>query len=109
MDLFILRNHKGEASAVIDISDKPTNFDKLVAFGLDPLIYRINWLGPDHAYIWEFWWGTTPFYINRISEIDIKDYANIVSFKKKIRDNNLINLPKGGASSPSHLHDNFMI
>jgi hypothetical protein len=111
MDNFILRNHEGKACRLLDISNLPTDFDKLVGFCLDPLIYRISWLGPDNAYIWEFWWGTTPFTIHRVSNKDIssRDLNNLTEFTYNIKSTKSKGLPRGGAASPSHLHTNFMI
>lgn len=99
VDLFVLKNNLGERLLYIDISDKDTDFKKLIGFGLDPLIYRIDWKSPDEAEIWEYWWGTRPFSIRR--EQVMESTLGI-----QVSD---IGLSKGEAASPSPWFRNNMI
>lgn len=99
MDLFTLKNHLGERLTYIDISDKDTDFKKLIALGLDPLVYRLRWVNSDEAIVWEYWWGTEPFTIRR--EQFMEGTIGIQVSK--------IGLPKGIAASPSPWKLNKMI
>jgi hypothetical protein len=108
-DMFLLRNHEGKARDVIDISKHITDFGKLITLGLDPLIYRLRWLNPDRADVWEFWWGTTPFTIERVRELSPEDSKELLEYKTTANLRNYESLPQGYAASPSHLHRNRMI
>lgn len=58
LDYFILRDHEGIVRSCISIHDRPTNFEKLIGFGLDPFVYRLVWHGDNIADVIEYWWGT---------------------------------------------------
>jgi hypothetical protein len=57
-DLFIFRDHEGIIRGCISIHDRPSDFEKLIGFGLDPFVYRLRWITSDIAQIYEFWWNT---------------------------------------------------
>jgi hypothetical protein len=97
-DYFILRDHEGIIRACIDISDRPSCFEKLIGFGLDPFIYRLRWITPDIAEVYEYWWGTKTHLILRV-----KDKLPVTTLKSSDK------LPKGCVASPTPYRENRMI
>lgn len=97
-DYFVFRDHECIVRACVDIIDRPSCFEKLIGLGLDPLVYRLRWISPDRADVWEYWWGTT---VGSIIRVPYKYPCTPYNSKKA--------LPRGFASSPTPYRDNSML
>lgn len=107
MDIFALINHKNEIINLFDISDLPSNIDKLIGAGLDPMVYSLKWSNENIADVEEFWWGTRPYKIVRVAkDLTLAYHQRWFHYK----DTHVkTNLPTGLVASASPFHLNRMI
>lgn len=106
-DLFVLENYRKAIIAIVDISTLPSNIDKLIGAGLDPLVYRCEWVNPNLCRIREFWWNTTPYLFYRIDSTKLSYYSLALAHYKDTH--MTTNLPTGLVASASPFHLNRMI
>lgn len=105
-DIFALVNHKNEVLDLVDISNLPETFDKLISVSLDPMVYRMRWINENCAEIWEYWWGTTCYKFYRIPEDKLSEYHHrLFLYRSTYRSINLKN-PLVASSSPFNLNRN---
>lgn len=100
MDIFCLIDSKDSIIGYTDITDKPSDFEKLISLGLDPLIYNLRWFNENEAMVREYWWGTEPFKIYRSNLTPPIEVTSIHTGES---------LPTGYAASPTPWHLNKMI
>lgn len=107
VDYFIFIDHKDEIRKLVDITELPSNFDKLIAFTLDPFVYRLEWQCPNVAHVREYWWGTIVGKLVRVMDNSPQFISEIILDMPLDRSSDP--LPSGEAASSSPYMRNLLV